>query len=59
MRQRSIPTLLLLFREIAALNRQGVLHSEIGQVFPLDEIQAAAQAAATVGRQGKTLLRLG
>ena len=59
MRQRSIPKLLQLFREITALNRQGVLHSEIGQVFPLDQIQAAAKAAAAVGRQGKTLLRLG
>jgi NADPH2:quinone reductase len=58
MRQRSIPSLLLLFREIASLSRQGVLHSEIGQIFPLREIQAAARAAATVGRQGKTLLRL-
>ena len=35
MRQRSIPSLLLLFREIASLNRQGILHSEIGQIFPL------------------------
>ncbi len=58
MRQRSIPATLLLFREIAALSRKGVLHSEIGQIFPLDEIQAAAREAATVGRQGKTLLRL-
>jgi NADPH:quinone reductase len=58
MRQRSIPALLLLFREIAALSRQGVLHSEIGRVFPLREIQAAAREAATVGRMGKTLVRL-
>jgi NADPH:quinone reductase-like Zn-dependent oxidoreductase len=58
MRQRSIPSLLLLFREIAALSRQGILHSEIGKVFPLSQIQEAAREAATVGRQGKTLLRL-
>jgi NADPH:quinone reductase-like Zn-dependent oxidoreductase len=58
MRQRSIPSLLLLFREIAALSRQGILHSEIGKVFPLGKIQEAAREAATVGRQGKTLLRL-
>ncbi len=55
---RSIPSALLLFREIAKLIRQQVLRSEIGRTYPLDEIQAAAREAATVGRQGKTLLRL-
>jgi NADPH:quinone reductase-like Zn-dependent oxidoreductase len=58
MRSRSIPSALLLFREIANLIRQQVLRSEIGRTYPLDEIQAAAREAATVGRQGKTLLRL-
>ncbi len=58
MRQRSIPSLLLLFREIASLNRQGILHSEIGQIFPLHDIKAAAREAATIARQGKTLVRL-
>jgi NADPH2:quinone reductase len=58
MRSRSIPSALLLFREIANLIRQQVLRSEIGRTYPLDEIQAAARQAATVGRQGKTLLRL-
>jgi NADPH:quinone reductase len=59
MLQRSIPSALLLFREIAALIRQGVLRSEIGQVYPLSEIKEAAREAAIVGRQGKVLLRLG
>ncbi len=58
MKQRSIPAALLLLKQIATLNRQGILHSEIGQVFPLHEIQAAAREAATIGRQGKTLVRL-
>jgi NADPH2:quinone reductase len=58
MRSRSIPSALLLFREIASLIRQEVLLSEIGRTFPLHEIQAAAREAATVGRQGKTLLTL-
>jgi NADPH:quinone reductase len=58
MRSRSIPSALLLFREIASLIRQEVLVSEIGRTFPLHEIQAAAREAATVGRQGKTLLTL-
>jgi NADPH:quinone reductase-like Zn-dependent oxidoreductase len=59
MLQRSIPSALLLFREIAALIRQGVLRSEIGHVYPLSEIKDAAREAAIVGRQGKILLRLG
>jgi NADPH2:quinone reductase len=59
MRARSIPSALLLFREIAALIRAGVLRSEIGQVYPLSEIKEGAREAGTIGRQGKVLLRLG
>jgi NADPH:quinone reductase-like Zn-dependent oxidoreductase len=58
MRQRSIPSVLLLFREIAALIRQGVLRSLIGKAYPLDQISAAVDHAQTVGRHGKVLLRL-
>jgi NADPH:quinone reductase len=58
LRQRSIPSALLLFREIASLIRQGVLRSEIGRVYPLADIQAAAREAATIARQGKVLLKL-
>ena len=47
-----------LFREIAALIRQGVLRSEIGRVYPLAEIKEAAREAGIVGRQGKVLIRL-
>jgi NADPH:quinone reductase len=58
MLQRSIPSVLLLFREIAALIRQGVLRSEIGRVYPLGEIKEAAHEAGIIGRQGKVLIRL-
>jgi NADPH2:quinone reductase len=58
MLQRSIPSALLLFREIAALIRQGVLRSEIGRVYPLGEIKEAAHEAGIIGRQGKVLIRL-
>ncbi len=58
MRQRSIPAALLLFREIAALIRQGILASEIGKTYPLGEVQSAAQEAAIAGRHGKVLLKL-
>ncbi len=58
MRERSIPSSLLLFREIAALIRQGVLRSEIGETLPLDNVKKAVQRAATMGRRGKILLKL-
>jgi NADPH:quinone reductase-like Zn-dependent oxidoreductase len=58
MRQRSIPSVLLLFREIAALIRQGVLSSLIGKTYPLDQISSAVEHAQTVARHGKVLLRL-
>jgi NADPH:quinone reductase-like Zn-dependent oxidoreductase len=59
MLRRSIPGALLLFREIAALNRQGILRSIIGETYGLDQIKAAVTQAETVGRHGKVLLRLG
>ncbi|MDE2508898.1 MAG: zinc-dependent alcohol dehydrogenase family protein [Planctomycetota bacterium] len=56
---RSIPQMLLLFREITQLIRAGVLATEPGEVFPLDRIQDAARAAEVVGRRGKVLLNIG
>ncbi len=58
MRARSIPASLLLFRDIASLIRQGTLRSEIGRIYPLDQIHKAVEDADSVGRQGKVLLRL-
>jgi NADPH:quinone reductase len=57
-RERSIPSALLLFREIAALIRQGVLASEIGRVYPLDDLTGAVREADTAGRRGKVLVKL-
>jgi NADPH:quinone reductase-like Zn-dependent oxidoreductase len=59
MRERSIPSALLLFREIASLIRKGVLHSDMGQTYPLDRIGEAVKAAESTGRGGKILLQLG
>ena len=59
MRERSIPSVLLLFREIAQLIRKGVLRSEIGKTFPLRDVKAAVSEASIVGRHGKVLLRIG
>ena len=58
MRDRSIPSSLLLFREIAALIRQGVLASDLGPSYPLEEIKEAVQRADAVARGGKVLLKL-
>jgi NADPH:quinone reductase-like Zn-dependent oxidoreductase len=57
-RQQGNITMLGLFRTINKLLEAGVLTSEVGAAFPLDEIQAAVRQAETPGRQGKVLLRL-
>jgi NADPH:quinone reductase-like Zn-dependent oxidoreductase len=59
MRQRSIPKALLLFREIAALIRNGVLATHVGTRFPLDAVLDAAREAESVGKRGKVLLSIG
>ena len=56
MRDRSIPAALLLFREIAAQIRSGVLATEVGARFPLDSIGDAVRDAGAVGKRGKVLL---
>ncbi len=58
MRERNIPSALLFFREIAAQMRAGVLTTEVGAKFPLEEIAKAAAEAVLVGRRGKVLLTL-
>lgn len=58
MRERSIPSALRLFREIASLIRAGVLATETGRAFPLEAVHDAVREAETVGRHGKVLLRM-
>jgi NADPH2:quinone reductase len=58
-REQRVLTMLGLFRTIHKLLRVGVLTSEIGATYPLEEIQTAVRQAQTPGRQGKVLLRLG
>lgn len=59
MQERSIPSALLVFREIANLIRAGVLATELGASFPLDAIVDAVREAEVVGRRGKVLLTIG
>jgi len=56
--RQSILTMMRLFRRIHELMAKGVLSTEIGPIFPLDEIQAAVRQVSTPGRQGKILLRM-
>ena len=57
--ERSKVKMLLLFREIAGLIREGVLATELGREYPLDAIGDAVRDAQSVGRHGKVLLRIG
>jgi NADPH:quinone reductase-like Zn-dependent oxidoreductase len=58
-REQGVLTMLGLFRRIGRLLKKGVLTSEVGASFPLGEVRAAVHQAATPGRQGKVLLRMG
>jgi NADPH:quinone reductase-like Zn-dependent oxidoreductase len=51
--------MLLLFRRITALLREGVLATEVAATFPLDDVQAAVRQAEQPGRAGKVLLKIG
>jgi NADPH:quinone reductase-like Zn-dependent oxidoreductase len=57
-RDQGVLKMLLLFRRIGKLLREGVLSSEVGASFPLGEVRAAVRQAAAPGRQGKVLLRI-
>jgi NADPH:quinone reductase len=57
-KDQGVVTMLALFRRIKRLLAQGVLNTEIGSTFPLDDIKSAVQAAAASGRHGKILLRM-
>ena len=56
--RQSVLTMFGLIRRIGNLFREGVVTSEIGAIFPLDEVQAAVKQAVLPGRQGKVLLRI-
>lgn len=56
-RQR-IWTMMRLFRSIHELMAKGVLSTDIGPVFALDDVQAAVQQTSAPGRNGKVLLKM-
>jgi NADPH:quinone reductase-like Zn-dependent oxidoreductase len=57
--RQNVVTMLLLIRRIRRLLRAGVLTSDVGATFGLDQIKEAVRQAATPGRQGKVLLTIG
>jgi NADPH2:quinone reductase len=58
-RLQSRVTMLFLFRKLGKLIQAGVLATEVGATFPLNDVRAAVRQAAEPGRQGKVLLRIG
>lgn len=48
-----------LIRTISSLIREGVLTSDVGETFPLEQIADAVRAAEAPGKPGKVLLRIG
>jgi NADPH:quinone reductase-like Zn-dependent oxidoreductase len=56
--QQGVMTMLLLFRRINKLLAAGILTTEVGEMFPMTDIQTAVREAVKPGRQGKVLLRL-
>ena len=57
-RRQNVWTMIRLFRRIHELMAKGVLSTDIGPVFPLDDIKAAVRQASAPGRHGKILLRI-
>jgi NADPH:quinone reductase-like Zn-dependent oxidoreductase len=57
-REQGVLTMLGLFRRIRGLMRAGVLTTEAGTPFPLEQIKEAVRQAETPGRGGKVLLRI-
>jgi NADPH2:quinone reductase len=47
-----------LIRQLTDLIQRGVLHSDIGQEFPLEAVRDAVRAAELPGKSGKVLLRI-
>jgi len=57
-RRQRVWTMMWLFRRIHQLMAKGVLTTDIGPAFPLDEIKAAVRQASAPGRHGKVLLKM-
>jgi NADPH:quinone reductase-like Zn-dependent oxidoreductase len=57
--KQGILSMLSLFSQITSLLREGVLATEAGTTFPLDQVADAVREAEKPARGGKVLLRIG
>ncbi len=57
-RDAGIIRMLFLLRQVDRLIRSGVLATEVGTTFALEDVRAACRQASEPGRQGKVLLRI-
>ena len=51
--------LLGVLRKVKQLTAQGVFHTEVSEVFPIDRAADAVAASLQSGRTGKVMLRIG
>jgi NADPH:quinone reductase-like Zn-dependent oxidoreductase len=58
-RDRNPFSMLLLFRKLGRLIRDGDLATETGSSFPLENVREAVHHAESPGKKGKVLLRIG
>jgi NADPH:quinone reductase len=58
-KRQGVFAMLKLFRQVRALMREGVLQSTFAGTYPLEEVKKAVEHAATPGKGGKVLLRIG
>lgn len=58
-KQQRIPTLLRLFRRVGNLMREGVFQTHFAATYPLEQVKQAVEHAATPGKGGKVLLKIG
>jgi NADPH:quinone reductase-like Zn-dependent oxidoreductase len=58
-KKQRILTMLKLFKQVRAMMKEGVLQSSFAATYPLEEVRKAVEHAATPGKGGKVLLKIG
>jgi NADPH:quinone reductase-like Zn-dependent oxidoreductase len=58
-KKQRVLTMLRLFRRVRSLMREGVLQTHFAATYPIEDVRKAVEHAATPGKGGKVLLRIG
>ncbi len=58
-KRQGVLTMLKLFRQVRAMMREGVLQSTFAGTYSLEDVRKAVEHAATPGKGGKVLLKIG